>query len=233
MPDLRRIFERFRRLRGLGRMLHRARADWRYPFCYLQGMMWRRDLLARGLDLGVVGPEQLGLKLDHYYIDSGWLLLSALKRLQIRPTDAIIDFGSGKGGALIAMSRFPFARIAGVEFDRELTDRSLANLQLLGLRDVSVFCSDAAEFTDLDDYNFFYFFNPFGEEIMSRVMQNIRDSLKRRPRDATLLYYFPKLSRLVTADSLFVYSTSYFDVISVYSHRSGTSAGTPDKPPAP
>lgn len=37
----------------------------------------------------------------------------------------------------------------------------------------------------------FYFFNPFRQEVMSRVMENIRASHEDQPRDMIVVYYNP------------------------------------------
>jgi hypothetical protein len=54
-----------------------------------------------------------------------------------------------------------------------------------------VFCADAAEFRELDDYEYFYLYNPFPEAVMRQVVENIRGSLERRPRKVTLIYKNP------------------------------------------
>ena len=60
------------------------------------------------------------------------------------------------------------------------------------------------DFTDLDGYNYFYFFNPFPANIMSIVIKNITASLARKPRKATIIYFNPEFHESVVADSPFV-----------------------------
>jgi methyltransferase family protein len=141
----------------------------------------------------------------HYYANSGGPHLDAvLRTLKITPRDAIVDFGSGKGGALITMARYPFARIMGVEISPELLAIAESNLHKLGIRNVALVAADAADFTDLDGYNYFYFFSPFPGSVMSTVIRNIADSLAGAPRKATIIYFNPEYHQAVVTDSPFV-----------------------------
>ncbi len=148
---------------------------------------------------------QLSEQRSHYYANSGGLHLEkVLRELKIAPSDAILDFGSGKGGALIAFCKFPFAKIAGVELSPELVDIAKENLKKLRIGNVAMTVSDAAVFTDLDHYNYFYFFSPFPYPVMQAVMGNIKASLLSRPRKATIIYFNPECHAAVVADSPFV-----------------------------
>jgi SAM-dependent methyltransferase len=141
----------------------------------------------------------------HYYANSGGVhLAKVLRVLKITPQDAIVDFGSGKGGALITMARYPFAKILGVEISPELIEIASRNLRKLGITNVAMAASDAANFTDLDAYNYFYFFSPFPGNVMKSVIRNISDSLARAPRKTTIIYFNPEYHGDVVANSPFV-----------------------------
>jgi hypothetical protein len=141
----------------------------------------------------------------HYYANSGGLHLEkVLRSLEITPHDAIIDFGSGKGGALITFSRFPFAQITGVELSAELVAIAQENLRKLKIGNITMKVCDAADFTDLDGYNYFYFFSPFPANVMSAVMRNISSSLSRKPRKSIVIYFNPECHDAVVNDSPFV-----------------------------
>ena len=62
---------------------------------------------------------------------------------------------------------------------------------------------DAADFTDLDGYNYFYFFSPFPSVVMKSVIKNISDSLQRSPRKAVIIYFNPSFHADVVTDSPF------------------------------
>jgi SAM-dependent methyltransferase len=159
------------------------------------------------IDLSNTYLDELNLTAErsHYYANSGGIHLEkVLRTLDITPGDSIVDFGSGKGGALITLSRFPFARVAGVEIAPELVGIARDNLDKLKIQNVTMTVGDAAEFTDLDGYNYFYFFSPFPSAVMRSVIKNICDSLTRRPRKAVIIYFNPEFHDAVVSDSPFV-----------------------------
>ena len=159
------------------------------------------------IDLRNATTDALGLPAgrSHEYSDSGGLHLEkVLRALQITREDAIVDFGSGKGGALITFAKYPFSKITGVELSPELAAIAENNLRKLDIGNVTMVISDAADFTDLDAYNYFYFFNPFPAEIMRAVIINITSSLIRKPRKLVIIYFNPEYHDAVVADSPFV-----------------------------
>ena len=160
---------------------------------------WRQLLysswvILRGLDFALVSLDELGLSKERseYYCTSGGPDLERVFRaLEIKPSDRIIDVGCGKGAALITMTKFPFAKIAGVEVSPELIRVAEANFERLHLHGIKLHCCDATLFRDYDEYSFVYFFNPFKEPVMRPVIENIAASLKRRPRRLTIVYLYP------------------------------------------
>ncbi len=159
------------------------------------------------IDLTNVSTEALGLQTErsHEYSNSGGLHLEeVLNSLQIIPTDSIVDFGSGKGGALITLAKYPFARITGVELSAELVAIAAENLKKLKITNLQMVVADAVDFTDLEGYNYFYFFNPFPGNVMSAVIKNIETSLLKKPRKAVIIYFNPQYHEAVVTDSSFV-----------------------------
>ncbi len=160
-----------------------------------------------GIDLRNVSTDDLGLSADrsHEYSNSGGLHLDKVLRfLKITPRDSILDFGSGKGGALITFAKYPFLKITGIELSPELAAVAERNLGKLGVRNVSTIVGDAADFTDLDGYNYFYFFSPFPDSIMKAVIKNICLSLARKPRRVVIIYHNPEYHDAIVADSPFI-----------------------------
>ncbi|MBI5915523.1 MAG: hypothetical protein HY842_09115 [Bacteroidetes bacterium] len=118
-------------------------------------------------------------------------LRKVLSQLDIQPTDAILDYGSGKGAAMAVMARYGFDLVGGVEFSQPLCEVASKNLRKLRIGRVAVFHSDAKDFKDLVRYSHFYLFNPFPGAILAEVLQNIIASHRRKPRRLTLIYYNP------------------------------------------
>jgi len=148
----------------------------------------------RGVDLGWVSVRDSALSeaRSHWHSNSGGPDLDRLLRtLPISASDSAVDIGCGKGGAILTLRRYPFARVDGIEIAPQLAAIARANLARLDIVNSSVFCCDAAEFTDLHSYTYFYLYNPFPEIVMNSVMNNISSSLEKRPRDATLIYKNP------------------------------------------
>jgi SAM-dependent methyltransferase len=184
-----------------------ADGDWQGLMLGCRRVLFRASIRLRGLDLAPVDDlTELGLSPERSRGHASSCvpeLRTVLKTLRIRPGDAIIDFGSGKGGALIIFAKFPFSKIAGVELSPKLIQIAMENLARLGIKGVEIFQSDAGVFTDLDEYTHFYFYHPFPGQVLLSVIQNIKTSLERRPRDATIIYRHPVHRDVIDAEPFF------------------------------
>jgi protein-L-isoaspartate O-methyltransferase len=166
----------------------------------------RARIVLGQIDLKTVSTDELNLPIEraNSYSDSGGSgLQKVLSTLNITPRDAIIDFGCGKGGALITLARYPFAKITGVEISADLGDIARKNLGILTIDNVHIICCDAAGFTELDDYNYVYFFNPFPAAVMRSVIDNLKKSLAIKPRKVTIIYLNPVCNDEIISDSPF------------------------------
>ncbi len=169
------------------------------------------------LDLKLATVDTLNLPSEtcHSYSDSGrGDLIDLLSYLAIQEGDAIIDFGCGKGGALMAFSECPFAKITGIDISNKLVTIAKNNLSKLKITNAEVFCCDAKEFNMLDDYNYVYFFNPFPCSVMRKVMENIQLSLSRKKRELKIIYLNPECHDIIIENGLFcnykeIYHTSH------------------------
>jgi hypothetical protein len=127
-----------------------------------------------------------------------------MKPLQIRFEDFVfVDFGSGKGRALLLASDYPFRRIIGVEFAVELHEAAQRNIARYHsptqrCRAIESRCQDATEFVLPPEPTVFYFYNPFDETVLRKVLTNIRDSLLAQPRPVFILYCNHRHKELVT-----------------------------------
>lgn len=165
------------------------------------------------IDLRYASVQELGLSTDrsHHYAHSGGINLEkVLNSLNISREDAIVDFGAGKGGALITFARYPFAKITGVELSPELAAIAEKNFKILNIPNVTMVVKDAADFTELDEYNYFYFFNPFPRSVVAAVIQNIHSSLSQRPRTVHLIYCNPEFHDILEQDSLFLKTGEFY-----------------------
>jgi hypothetical protein len=126
------------------------------------------------------------------------VFVDILRKLPIRHNEFIFfDLGSGKGGALLLASQFPFKEVIGVELSPSLHRIDCRNIQIY--RDDSQQCrrircvyEDAASYRIPPEKAVFYLFNPFGRTIMQVVLANIEESLKRVPREIYVAYLKPQ-----------------------------------------
>ncbi len=157
----------------------------------------------------------------------------AIVQLQALAPDALsqgsfIDFGSGKGRALILAARAGFQRVVGVEWSPVLHALCRRNLESAwerrALRSAhELHLCDAARFTVPDDSSVWFWFNPFDATLTDRVAMHLLDSLKRRPRPAYLIYARPTQVAVLVAQGFRIVSEvrlapDYLDAL-ILKHR--------------
>jgi len=107
-----------------------------------------------------------------------------------------IDFGCGKGKALLLASRLPFRQIIGIELWPELFSVAEKNLKIYRgkrrCKDTRLHQMHASEFTIPSEPGIYYFYDPFHEEVMRKVLDNMRRSLEAAPRESYVVYCEPE-----------------------------------------
>ena len=177
----------------------------------LKGEQRARDFDERfGVDTaGSIHPTELAL-VEHpnqvhavsYGASDPQDVRSAIASLSIDYPDFVfVDFGSGKGRAILLASEFPFKRVVGVEFSEELHRIARENIDQFSKKGcqcakVESICMDAVDYPLPDDDLVCYFCNPFDETLMIQMVANIRKSLLRHPREIFILYYNAKESHV-------------------------------------
>jgi SAM-dependent methyltransferase len=113
------------------------------------------------------------------------LMEQALSLLHV-PGSAFVDLGSGKGRAVMLAAQWPFKRVIGVEFSKELNVIALRNLRAYkGQRrcdTIEIITIDAAEYAWPDLPTVAFLYSPFEEPVMRDVLANIDASLRSSPR---------------------------------------------------
>ena len=145
---------------------------------------------------------------NHGYVATDYKTLKiALGHIQVRPgKDVFVDFGSGKGRAVMLAAELPFLRVMGIEFSEQLHRQAHQNLRSLRRRvcnDVELICADARDWKIPHDVTVLFFFNPFEGEVLAKVFDNIRQSLAEAPRKITIVY--------VRADKFFEHDIKWKD----------------------
>ena len=102
--------------------------------------------------------------------------------------ELFVDYGSGKGAALIHAKKLGFKRAIGVEFAKELHEQAQSNIEKLNLKDVESIYGDATTYTLPNDISLIYFFNPFDEVVMSKVIGNILKQKEQFENEVYVIY---------------------------------------------
>ena len=134
-------------------------------------------------------------------------MLDALSQARVDFRDFVfVDLGSGKGRTLLMASDYPFRRIMGVELLPALHRIAQENLAKYRSESQKCFaleaiCGDATEFPFPEEPLVVYLFNPFLESGLRRVIANLQQSLRARPRAVYVLYHNPLLAHVVAASA--------------------------------
>jgi predicted RNA methylase len=104
-----------------------------------------------------------------------------------------VDFGAGKGRAIMMASDYYFKLLIGVEFSFELCQMAEQNIKKYSKKqqreiNYKIINSDAVDFKIPNEADVFYFFNPFDEKIMNIIVDNIEASVKLCRRDILIIY---------------------------------------------
>ncbi|SER02507.1 class I SAM-dependent methyltransferase [Actinokineospora terrae] len=112
-----------------------------------------------------------------------------------------VDLGCGKGRVVLLAAAHPFRRAVGVDFSPALVEVARENVTRytgpVRARAVEFEACDAAEWVVPDGDLVIYMFNPFGPQVLTRVLANLVSAVQAQPRTLYLLYYSPEYPELV------------------------------------
>lgn len=108
-------------------------------------------------------------------------------------TFIFIDLGSGKGRALFVAAEYPFRRIIGVEYSRELHEVAMRNVGTYRnpaqkCLDINPVCADATTFSLTGYPTICFMNNPFDASMIARTAQHIDQSVRSTPRPFFIVY---------------------------------------------
>jgi 16S rRNA G966 N2-methylase RsmD len=114
------------------------------------------------------------------------------------PTDissfCFIDIGSGKGRALVLAARRAFAEVIGIELSRRLhrtAEKNVARVQASLRTTVRTLNVDAREFVFPPRPTVVFLNNPFGEEVLRQVVENVEQTHHNSGAEVFLIYGWP------------------------------------------
>jgi predicted RNA methylase len=129
-----------------------------------------------------------------------FLLKKIFNKLNCNYSDSnFVDFGAGKGRAMLVASEYGFKKVKGIEFSPELCEIGKKNMEAYLARakrnfDFEFIPMDATKYVLEDNDNVLFFYNPFGPEVIEKVLDNIETSLKKKSRTIYLIYVNPAYS---------------------------------------
>lgn len=135
-------------------------------------------------------------QLHHYQGASYFVLLTLFKKLPAHlKYKPFIDYGCGKGRALFVAEFSGFTNLIGVDIAKELIEQANQNKLLYKQTNpqshINFYFQDATTYSIPKEAEVFYFFNPFGIEIMQKVINKIKESVQSNPRKIYCLYLNP------------------------------------------
>ena len=118
--------------------------------------------------------------------------------------NTLVDYGCGKGRAAFLLSYLTGCRVIGIDYNGNLIRAANENLASSGMKGIS-FLHGKAEDYEITDADSFFFFNPFSETVLRRVIGQILWSWYENPRRMRLMFYYPTdedVAILMTTDEL-------------------------------
>jgi SAM-dependent methyltransferase len=176
------------------------RADLAAKLAKFYGLQQRSFDLYMGMSTGGAvraSLAELDLSSERFPYEGCQWPAAAHALAELRPTESevFVDFGSGKGKALIIAGRLPYQRAVGVEIDPALAEtarRNIAQVRLRSRADV-VDCETASvlDWTVPDNTSTVFMYNPFFGETFHSALHGIFDSYDRNPRKLHIVYQYP------------------------------------------
>lgn len=138
--------------------------------------------------------------------------------------NVLLDYGTGKGRVCFFLSYQTKCRSVGIEYNERIYTGAMENLEraVSGGR-VSFIRENAEQYLIGAEVDRCYFFNPFSEELLRKVLVRIEESYYGNPRQILLFFYYPSeeyVSLLMTQEKLmFVDEIDCSDLFEGENHR--------------
>ena len=137
-----------------------------------------------------------------------------------------IDYGAGKGRALVLAADAGFGRVVGVELFESLCMQARENIAARAERDpraarIELLCMDAAAYDPPPGNLFCYFYNPFDDVVLRKVLARLEAALRAESRRIIVAYSNPQHAQVFDA-APFLKPRYRSDVMCVY-----VDTGTP------
>lgn len=127
---------------------------------------------------------------NYYILEKGFAYLQS-----INENKNVTDFGCGKGRAMVVAAHYGFSEITGIDFAKALCNAAEQNIRktksLYSPLKFEIICDDVVNYKIGQTQNVFFFFNPFDEVVMLKVVKNILSSFRENNRKIYVMYANP------------------------------------------
>jgi hypothetical protein len=129
-----------------------------------------------------------------YRVTWGWLIKKAILRLDIDPREfSFIDYGSGKGKAMLMAADLPFKSIVGVEYAKRLYEIAVQNCRTYRsanqrCQSLQPILGDVLDYAPPPGPTVFFMCNPFDETTLRAVFNIWRSRYQRGEGDVRILF---------------------------------------------
>ena len=104
--------------------------------------------------------------------------------------NTVLDYGCGKGRVGFFLAHRTKVAAIGIEYDDRIYQEALKNQQTARAK-ADFILAKAETYAVPADVDRCYFFNPFSQEILHKVMARILESYYAQPREILLFFYYP------------------------------------------
>lgn len=146
----------------------------------------------------LLGLEEKGIDISHatMYMPATYGLLEQLFREHhIKSCKHLLDIGCGKGRIMAVAAQHHFKKISGIEISKSFcldAEENMAGIQkTYPTLQYSIINNDAFYYDIPPGVDCIFLFNPFDEIILEGVMNNIEESVRKKPRDLVIAYLNP------------------------------------------
>lgn len=185
--------------KSMGRKLRRPEVRGAHPFDVHHGTM--TDGVIPGHDLAV-GHANDRFIAGYAAVPPSRFRGAMKKWLESRPAHDVgdytfIDFGCGKGRAVLLASEMRFREVVGVELNTGLAELAQENVEVWtkagkALSPIRIVCGDALELEWPAGPCLVYLYNPFQGQVMRKLVERLRSRFAERPCDLEVVYQKPE-----------------------------------------
>jgi 16S rRNA G966 N2-methylase RsmD len=144
----------------------------------------------RGLDFSMRDLSEIKDEQQHGYAMTSDKAVKHLANLVDFKDKSFLDIGSGKGRVPYQAFKLGAKTAEGVEFSQKLHKIALNNYEILRVSNVCKSnCVDATQFDRYSQFNIFFLFNPFEDDLYEAVIDRLMEQCMSDDIQRTIICY--------------------------------------------